>query len=372
MSKTVVLQVGKYYYPFQGGIERCIQTLTDELGRDFEFKALVSNVRAATAIEHLGNCQVIRMPRFGVLLSQPLNPAIFYWLFKIKADIIHLHLPNPLAVVALWLVRPKGKLVVSYHADIIGKGLIASLINPFLNVVLKKARYIVVTSQNLIELSKTLRKYRNKCVVIPHGIDPGRFELTEDVKEISVKIRQEAAKPIVLFIGRLVKYKGLEILIRAIQGLDIKLIIVGSGGLERYLKKLAAKLGQGPKITWVGNVPDENLAAYYYSCDIFVLPSYLNSETFGISLLEAQLCAKPVISFGLPTGVALINLNDITGITVNPVGIDPLRQAILKLLGSPELRDKFGKCGRERAMRDFTSSSMGQSFLRLYTAIIKQ
>src|SRR3989338_5208988 len=97
IKKIKVLQAGKYYYPFRGGMESSLYTLVNSLKDKIEFQALVSNTKRVSEIEFIDGVKVIRLARWGSLFSQTINPGLFFWLKTIKADIIHLHLPNTLA-----------------------------------------------------------------------------------------------------------------------------------------------------------------------------------------------------------------------------------------------------------------------------------
>src|SRR3989338_11311684 len=263
INKIKVLQAGKYYYPFRGGMESSLYTLVNSLKDKVEFQILVSNTKPVTEIEFVEGVKVVRAASWGSLFSQPLSPGIFFWFRRIKADIIHLHLPNPLAGFFYLLANPGSRLIISYHSDILRQNIFRFIYLPFLKRLLNRAEVIVVTSQNLLNNS--------------------------------------------LLLGRLVYYKGLEYLIRAMRGIEAKLVIIGKGPLGPKLRRLACITGVKDKIVWLGAVSDEELKAYYLASDMLVLPSCQNSEAFGLVILEAQAFAKPVISTNLPTGISFIN-----------------------------------------------------------------
>src|SRR3989338_2783475 len=139
MSKIKVLQIGKYYYPYKGGFESSLYTLVNELKGKIQFQILASHVRRVTVIERFKDLTIIRLANFGKVFSQPITPSLFIWLKWLKQDIIHIHLPNPLAMLAYLIVSPKGKLIVSYHNDIIRQKIVTALLDPFLMKILKKA-----------------------------------------------------------------------------------------------------------------------------------------------------------------------------------------------------------------------------------------
>ncbi len=365
-KRIKVLQIGKYYYPFRGGMESSLYTLVNGLKDRVDFQVLVSNTKVVTEIGSVDGVKVIRLSRWGSFFSQPLNPGLFFWLKRLKTDIIHLHLPNPLAGLFYLLVNPGSRLIVSYHSDILRQNVLSFIYLPLLKRLLNKAEAIVVTSQNLLDSSLLLGLFRGKCRIIPHGIDLDRFRITLELERQAVEIQARIRRPIVLFVGRLVYYKGLEYLIRAMKGIEAELAVIGNGPLGFSLRVLSRTLGVRDKISWLGEVPDEELKAYYLASEMLVLPSCQNSEAFGLVILEAQAFAKPVISTGLPTGISFINRHQETGLVVPPADVSALREGIRALLGSRERRFEYGRNGRRRLEEWFTSRITAEKFLTLY------
>lgn len=363
------MQIGKYYYPFRGGMESSLYTLVNSLKGEVEFQVLVSNTRPAGKIEFIDGVLVIRAASWGSLFSQPLCPGIFFWLKRLKADIIHLHLPNPLAGFFYLLANPGSRLIISYHSDILRQKALDFLWRPLVLSLLKRADAVVVTSWNLLEGSVMLAGFRSKCHIIPHGIDLEKLKTTPELQARSREIKAKTVFPILLFVGRLVYYKGLEYLIQAMQGIEAKLVIIGRGPLESKLRRLAVIYGVKDKIEWRGEIPDDELKAYYLACDMLVLASCQNSEAFGLVILEAQAFARPVISTNLPTGVSFINRHKETGLVVPPADVSALREGIQALLASRESRSEYGRNGRKRLEQEFTGRIMAEKFLTLYQAI---
>ncbi|TBR19061.1 glycosyltransferase [bacterium] len=369
MNKIKVTQIGKYYYPCHGGMESSLYSLVSGLKEKVDFEVIVSNTKPRTILEEIDGVKILRLARYGTFLSQAINPGLFSVFKKINADIVHLHLPNPLAVIFYLLARPKPKLVVSYHSDIVRQSFFAWIFKPCLVQVLNLADKIVITSSNLIDAYPILKKFRQKCVVIPHGTDLEFFKETDLIEAKVRGIKQKYNKPIVLFVGRLVYYKGLEYLFKAMVNVDAKLLIVGRGPLESKLRSLAKKINIEDKLFWAGDVSREGLVVYYYACDLLVLPSCFKSESFGLVILEAGACGKPVVSTNLPTGLSSINLNNKTGIVVASKDSEALREAINKLISSVSLCREYGLNGRDRVRQEFSKELMCQRFISLYAAI---
>ena len=370
MKRIRILQIGKYYYPYNGGTESHLFTLTQELKKTFDIQILASNTKFRTSVEKHEGVGVFRIASLGSFFSVPLSWSMPFWLKKVNAEILHFHLPNPLSVISYFLSQPRGKIIVSYHSDIVKQRFLAFLFNPLLIKFLKKAEAIIVTSDNLIKNSLILKQFRDKCRIIPHGIDVDRFQSDKNVLDKAEEIRQKYGTPLILFVGRLVYYKGLEYLLKAMQDIEARLLVVGGGPLKNKLKRLAVRYGVSDKITWVGELRDEELVCYYYACDVFVLPSNIRSESFGIVQLEAFACGKPVVSTNLPTGVPFVNLHHQTGLIVPPSSSQALAYAINKLLVSPELRKIYGENGKERVRKEFNKEKMAEEVLRVYKEII--
>jgi rhamnosyl/mannosyltransferase len=369
MNRIKVLHIGKYYYPYFGGTESHLHTLANELKEAVDIKILVSNTIFKTSIKRDSGIYIYRLASLGSLFSLPLTFSLPFWLKRLDCDILHFHLPNPLAVISFFLARPSGKVIVSYHSDIIRQRFFSLLFNTILIKFLKKTEVIIVTSKNLIDNSPILTRFKNKCKIIPHGIDLNKFVLTPKVTKESEEIKQKFSSPIILFVGRLVYYKGLEYLIKAMKKIEASLLVIGDGPLEKRLKNMAYNWGISNKIIWVGKIDNEKLVPYYYACDIFVLPSAIKAESFGLVQLEAFACGKPVISTNLPTGVPYVNLHGKTGLVVVPKDSEVIARAVNILLASKELRKHYGQNGRERLEYAFTKEIMSKEVLSIYSSL---
>ncbi|ADO76496.1 glycosyltransferase [Halanaerobium praevalens] len=367
-----VLQINKLYYPFTGGVEQVAYDISNELGKRVDMNVLVANDKFKKSRELINGANVTRSASIGRYFSMPVAPKFPLELKKINADIFHYHLPFPLGVVSDLMVNPNGKKIVTWHSDIVKQKNILKFYKPFLNKFLNKVDKIVTTSPNMIENSPFLQEYKNKCKVIPLGINPQDFELTNYIKGKKEEIKKTYKEPIIFFVGRLVYYKGIEVLIRAMENIDAQLLIGGTGPLEDELKNLVNSLDLNDNIEFLGFVKDKDLAAYYHASDFFVLPSVASSEAFGIVQLEAQACGKPVISTNLLTGVPYANKDQETGIVVEPNSIEELHKAIQRLLNDDSLRSNLGENAKKRVNEKFTIKKMGEAYFDLYNELLNQ
>ena len=181
-----VLQVYKDYYPpVVGGVEGHINLLANGLkDRGIQVEVLVSNTQAKLEIENIDGIRVIKVPQLGRFASAPLNVNLSTWVKRLgrDADVIHFHFPNPTGEIASLLAGLKSKIVVTYHSDIIRQAKLAKLYSPFLLRFLESSEAIIATSPPYVESSAVLRQFRDKCKVIPFGIDLSRFAPNDNTK----------------------------------------------------------------------------------------------------------------------------------------------------------------------------------------------
>jgi len=367
------LQVNKLYYPHIGGIEKVVCLLSEELAKRpaLEVKVLVCNMESRTRIEKTSNLEVIRVASLGTLFSMPVAPAFPLWLRKLDADIYHYQHPFPPGELCYLLARPAGKLVVTWQSDIVRQRTLLRLHEPFLQMFLRKANLILATSPNYLESSRYLRAFREKCRVVPNGIDPSQFRATPQIEAQAAAIRARHGPSIVLFVGRLVYYKGLPYLLKAMMEIQARLLIIGEGPLEKGLRELVKSLDLSRKVVFLRPVSEETLAAHYHACDVFVLPSTTNSEAFGLVQLEAMACGKPVVSTNLPTGVPYVNQHGKTGFILPPRDPEALARAINTLLDDPGLRENFGQYAKRRVEREFTMEIVAEKVLEIYEELME-
>ena len=191
-------------------------------------------------------------------------------------------------------------------------------------------------------------------MIVPYGIDPAAYENRPHQTPLQDRLHDKSAKKI-LFTGRLVYYKGADVLLEAFAKVksNAELFLAGTGVLEPELKAAAAALGIEKRVHFLGRRMTPELRDMFADCDIFVLPSVANSEAFGIVQLEAMFYGKPVINTALPTGVPLVSLHGETGLTVPPSDADALAAAMDRLLSDDALREQYGKAARERVLKEF-------------------
>lgn len=345
-----ILQVNKLYYPYIGGIETIVKQIAEGLNsRDnLEIEVLVCNSENERIVEKINSVKIFRTKTLGIVLGMPISFDFFILYKKIikNYDLIFIHYPFPLGFIAHFLFSRDKNLVVWYHSDIVRQRLLEIFFKPFHLYSFKKAKKIFVSNPNLIENSNYLKRFKEKCVVIPFGIDLEFFKENDYLKKEAEEIRRKFGLPLILSVGRLIYYKGFEYLIKASKNFKGKIIIIGEGKLKEKLLMMIKKYGLESKVFIIPPVKD--LRPYYLACDVFVLPSIYKSETFGIVILEAMAFGKPVISTELGTGTSWVNINNETGFTVEPRNVSELFNKINLLLENKEIYKKFSQNALER------------------------
>lgn len=377
---TKVLHLGKYYPPEPGGIEYVLKHLLEATGSRFDNYAIVADKGAGHREEKGPEGTVYRRKEAGTLFLTPILPGLTSFLHGLrkrhKFDCIVLHAPNPMTSIALAIsdmVSPlREKLVVFYHGDILVDAalhrLAYSLFRPIENRLLRKAARIIATSPHQARFSEVLKRFERKVEVLPLMVpdDWGAGTLAE--AEEARSIRGGCGTPLVLFVGRLVAYKGLSSLISAVPEVPgTSFLIVGDGPLEDDLKKQAGRLGVSDRVRFLGRVRD--LKPYYMACDLLVLPSVSAVEMFGLVQLEAMSFGKPVVTSDLKTGVTYANVDGETGLTFPAGNSAKLSEALNRLLSDDRLRERMGRYAGERVRREFLSSVVGGKFIGLITEL---
>ena len=362
-----VLHVGKYYPPAPGGMERMVQSLCEGERGLVDSRVLVANTAARTVQETWNGVAVTRIASLASIGSVAVCPTFPAALATADRDVTVLHEPNPLALVADALTFGRAPLVVWFHSEVVrAQWKYALLYRPFLRRVLRRASRIVVSSPRLAEFARELADFRAKCVVIPFGIDTDRLAPAPVVQQRASEIAQEFPGPRLLFVGRLVPYKGVDVLIDAMKDVDGTALILGDGPLRAALEARVAALGIGTRVRFLGSSSDADVVAHLHACDVFVLPSLTRQETFGVVQLEAMACGRPVVSTNLETGVPWVNQHERTGLIVAPGDAKALAAACNRLLRDATLRREYGEAARERVASHFTVAAMVAATTALY------
>jgi rhamnosyl/mannosyltransferase len=318
---------------------------------------------------------VVKTARVYNLSSAPLSPDYYPWLRRLAAqsDLVHAHLPYPPAELGYLAVGQDRPLVLTYHSDIVRQRMLGFFYSPFLRRVVDRAAAIIVATPAHIQSSPFLQPVAAKCRVIEYGIDLVRFAATPALEAQAAALRQEFGSPLLLFVGKLRHYKGLDVLIRALQDVpNARLLVIGNGPLEAAWQQLARATGLQERVIFWGERSDPELVAAYHAADLFVLPSTNRAEAFGIVQIEAMACGTPVICTELHTGTSYVNRDGETGLVVPPNDPPALAAAISRLLGDDATRGRMAAAARARAQTVFAQEVMHDKTLALYTEILRR
>lgn len=369
-----VLHIYKDYAPVMGGIENHIALLAKaQRAQGLDARVLVTNTGPQTVETTIDGVPVVKTGRQLNISSAPISLSFYPWLRRLEEgiDITHAHLPYPPGEVAHMLLGRSRGLVLSYHSDIVRQKVLGAFYSPILRILLRQADRISVSNPTYIRTSPFLSRVAEKCCVIPFGIDLDSFAAGENVRRRAAEMRARyAPKPILLFVGRLRHYKGLNVLIDAMRTIDAHLLVIGAGMMEAEWRAQSTTLGLDERISFLGDLSDADKLPILHAADLFVLPSNNRAEAFGIVLIEAMACGLPLISTELGTGTSFVNQHEQTGLVVPPNDPAAMAAAINRLLADDGLRRRMGAAALARAQSEFNVETMASRMLDLYQSIL--
>ncbi len=359
-----------YYPPTPGGIEQHMQLLCTRLARQLDVAVLVPSRSRRRVEEWLDGVRVVRVPEFGRYASVPLCPTMPRELARLRPGLVHLHFPNPMGDLA-YLGAARGvPLIISYHADVVRHRFLLPLYRPLLTRTFAAASRIIGGSPEYVASSALLAMYREKCTIIPYGIALEAFALRDGEPEQVERQRASYGGRILLFVGVLRHYKGVDVLLRALTHVRAHAVIAGQGPMAKTWRGLAEQLGVADRATFLGEISDAERRILLHACEVLVLPSIDRREAFGIVQLEAMACGRPVVSSDLPTGVRFVNRAGETGLLVPPGDAAALAAAITRLLTDADLRTRLGQTARKRVLREFSVDRMVNQTIEIYSQLL--
>ena len=382
-----VLQFGRFNNAEQnGGIERHMQLLCEgltALGVDVTYLVASDSMRSKDSRINTaaGSYRMVEAATFGTYFSTAAAPMQILTALamhrKEPFDVVHLHLPNPLAHLASVMLPKNVKRIITWHSDIVKQKRLLSIYLPFLRRFTSSAdALIAATPAHFTSSTQIPADYpATKRHVIPYGRDFSDLALTPATAELCASLKEKAKSVstsghIIFALGRHVYYKGFDVLIEAMQHIDAQLILGGDGPLKLELQQQAQRLGIAHKITFTGSIAENELAAYFNACDVFCLPSVVQSEAFGLVQLEAMACGKPVVCTQLNNGVNVVNQAGVTGLAVPVRDATALAEALNKLLNDDTLRSKLGQQAKAHAVSGYSLTAMSNSHLALYHMLL--
>ncbi len=372
MTRLSVLHAAKFYPPSRGGMETVIGDLCGGTSGAWDVRVVAASEAARTTAEQLDGVSVVRAGSLGKVSSVPICPSLPYHVWRRPADCVVLHEPNPIAGSAIALHVPAKRLIVWHHSDLLRPWWAPHTYGRLQRLVYRRADCVIASSRALADGSPLVREAKHVAIV-PFGIALERFgEMGAAIDERVRALGSGGSRPRVLFVGRFVYYKGLDVLIDAMASCRGELWLVGEGPLESTLRQHVAARGIADRVRWLGRATDDDLPAIYRAADIFVLPSVATTETFGVVQIEAMASGLPIVSTNLPTGVPWVNRDGVSGLVVPPGDADALAQAIRRLEDDRSLRRRLGENAVARARLQFSRERMVARFKDVVEHVVDQ
>jgi len=370
----MILHLGKYYFPEMGGIENLTFNLAYTAYKN-NYKVNVicfgSKIKNSETV-YIDGIKVTRFSYYFKLFSQPLSFSYFLNALSncYKSKIIHVHLPNYLALLIISLIyKNKIKIILHWHSDVVGKYKLNYIFNILYFIALKKADVVLATSINYAKSSKLLKNYFHKIKILPIGVNKYSYHGNDNIQKI---YRITNNKKYILSVGRLVEYKGFEQIIKSLSLInsDYFYIIVGNGPLLKKYNKLATDLGVESRFIIINNIDNIFLSSLYKNAELFCLPSISRAEAFGIVLVEAMSYGLPLVCSVINgSGVNWVNQHNITGVNINMN--DPVYTAstINKVLIDTKLKNYFSENSYNRYNELFTLKMMEDKYLKIISEL---
>jgi glycosyltransferase involved in cell wall biosynthesis len=309
-------------------------------------------------------------------------PQLFWKLSDF--DIIHIHYPFfggaewPYLMKSVFIRTPK--IVLSYHMDVIGDGILKPFFRLYGKTVLpllfRHSDAVIVSTRDYAE-SSLISPFLNQKLVyeIPYGVT-SRFHPKEKNKMLVARLKLSTESRVLLFVGGLDRahyFKGVPNLISAMRLLNdrnLKLLLIGNGDRIPIYREQVRKEGLQDQVHFVSGVADEELPDYYNLADLVVLPSINRSEAFGIVLIEAMACGRPVVASSLPGVRAIINDRQ-NGLLAAPGDLGDLSEKLRYMLEHPALREEFGLNGFKKVEEQYRWDQVVLKVRKAYTELLK-
>jgi len=347
-----------YYPPHIGGIEIHVKHLASFLSKKHEVKVISSTGSSSRDVEVL-KLRCLNLPYSPIPFSFP----------KLEADVYHSHIPSPFfaRMISKEKLSPH---IITYHNDVLVPEVVDGYEIPYLGrefierfnerisiPLLDSCDTIIATTSSYALTSPILSRFMEKIEVIPNGVDTKRFRPGETERET-----------IVLYVGRLVEYKGVDVLLRAMKIVqedlrEARLVIIGDGEDRERLEELSKKLGV--EAEFKGKLPDESVSTWMKKARVLVLPSFSRLEAFGIVLLEAMASATPVIGSNIP-GVRDVAIEG--GLTFSDT--DDLAKKIMEVLSNDRLAEKLSRKGLKAVKEKYSWEIISRKIEKLYLSLI--
>jgi glycosyltransferase involved in cell wall biosynthesis len=339
--------------PDIGGLETYVGWVAQVLhaAHDCEVTVITTGISRRTRRETWRGIPVIRLGTWGTVSNTPFNPL---WAVQVRrlvarlgADVVNAHAPVPFLADVTAFTSPV-PVVLTYHSGSLvkGSGRLDGLLRAYEGHVLPR---VFARAVGLVAVSPVSTAWATgRARLVPPGVDSDLF-----TPPTSEAIRERR----VLYVGRVERtsrWKGLAVLVDSLVQLqdrvpDVRLDVVGDGDDVAELKARATRLGVDGCIDWHGKVAHAELPSFYRRAAVTVLPSLTESESFGMTLVEAMASGCPVVGSDVG-GIPFVVRDGVDGLLVPPGDPALLAEALAAVLGDPDRAAEMGAAGRKAAI----------------------
>lgn len=280
---------------------------------------------------------------------------------EFQPDIVHAHYASSYGLLGSFL-KHKSYFISVWGSDIFDFPNDSFIKRVIIKRNLRKASVICSTSE---VMARETNKYTNKHVnVVPFGVDTNHFhpankDLNPDQLVFGIVKTLEDKYGIAYLI------QAFDLLLKDDPTKKHSLLIVGGGSKETELKALVTELQLNDQVEFAGSVNHDEVATYFNKMDIVVIPSTLDSESFGVAAVEASACEKPVIVSNVG-GLPEVILDQVTGLVARPKDAVDLFEKMKFLAEAPEKIAAFGKAGRKNVLEKYEWSKNVKTMIELY------
>jgi rhamnosyl/mannosyltransferase len=377
-QRTSLLRVLHAYKVFPpdvvGGITEVIAYIAKGMAPRHESSLLVARSRGWGRRYTFDTIPVEALFSFGTLLSTPIAPGFPFVLARRarQANLVALHHPFPLNDIGVALGLPRrAALVVHWHSEILRARPLAGLLAPLIRHTLARAQRIIVSHPALVSESPFLAAHSEKCAVIAFGIDVAYWAELDVAQRRRVEELRSRYPRLVMATGRLVPYKGFDVLIEALRRVDATAVIVGEGPLRHDLLRLAQQRGVAERVILAGMLSRDDLKVHLHAAQLYAFPSVSAAEAFGIVQIEAMAVGLPIVNTDLPTGVPHVARHGLEALTVPPNDPAALAAAIAQLLDDRALAQRLGAAGRRRVTTEYDLQSFVNRIEDVYEQAVR-
>ncbi len=367
-----IVQVSPFFDPHAGGVESHVRTLARAFAHEGHDVTVVTSRydRALPAVETRDGYRIVRAKTAGVAFKTPLDYGTGRAVRGIEADVVHLHYPPPLTsfFASRALQDRSVPVCLTYHCDLYlegaGRVLTGLYQRTFLPPTLRSVRQVIVHTRSYGSTSAGLRGL--PLEIIPSVVDLDWFRPGIVADDLRRELRLEG-KRVLVFTGRLVPHKGVDVILEALRELpaDVVLVVIGAGPHMGHLVAEARRQRVSDRVRFCQRVSDDDLPRYLSLGEAFVFPSQNRLEGFGLAAVEAMAMGLPVVVADVP-GVREVIDDGREGLLVEPLIADDLAEKVRTVLEDRRLAQRMGAAARKRAEERYGLATVSGQLLRLY------